>query len=74
MNCSACGKNKHNLSYRKSKLLGTPLFLCSACIEAKHEPRFIIIMHGRANGIDTVSEYLKGHRYSGDEILATDFV
>lgn len=74
MKCSVCGKDKNELTPKKSKLSGGPLFLCTLCLESKREPRYLIIIYGRANGFDSVSEYVKQHRYAGPDILAKEFV
>ena len=75
MTCSSCGKNKNELTPQKSKLSSaTTLYLCNECIAEKREPRYLIILHGRANGFESVSEYIKRRRYVGKEILAQEFV
>lgn len=75
MKCSSCGKQKANLSPKKSRLAGgLPLFLCNTCIDGKFEPRYLIIIHGRKNGFDSVSDYIKQRRYVGEDILAQEFV
>lgn len=74
MKCSSCGKDKNSLTPKKSKLSGTQIFLCTECIEKKREPRYLIIIYGRANGFDSVAEYVKQQRYVGDKILAEEFV
>jgi hypothetical protein len=40
----------------------------------KREPRYLIIIYGRANGFDSVAPYIKQRRYVGKEILAQEFV
>lgn len=55
------------------------LFLCNDCFTNKREPRFAIIMVGRKDskegkGLDRVEEYLRLHRYHGEEILAKDLI
>ena len=75
MKCSACGKNKSDVSARKSRLaLRQTLFLCPECVVQKREPRYMIIIHGRAHGFDSVAPYIKQRRYVGDDILAQEFV
>lgn len=49
------------------------LFLCNECIENKREPRYLIILMGRANGFEYVSDYIAKRRYVGEEILASEF-
>lgn len=74
MKCSACQMDKFELTPKKSRLTGTPLFLCTECIAEKREPRYLIIITGRTRGFDSVSEYIKNHRYVGRDILAEEFV
>jgi hypothetical protein len=38
------------------------------------EPRFAIILAGRAQGVDSVVEYVKNRRYCGNEILAKELM
>jgi hypothetical protein len=72
MICSSCKKAKHNLSPHKSSLLPTSLLLCNSCIEAKFEPRHIIILVGRTKGAEHVREYIIQRRYIGEEITARE--
>jgi protein-arginine kinase activator protein McsA len=75
MLCSSCGKQKADLHPKKSKLMtGMTLFLCPACTKAKMEPRFLIILYGRSNGAESVSDYIKNHRYVGADILAKELI
>lgn len=55
------------------------MYLCNECFANKREPRFAIIMVGRKDakagaGLDRVEEYLRLHRYVGEEILAKDLI
>lgn len=55
------------------------MYLCNDCFTNKREPRFAIIMVGRKDaaaglGLDSIEEYLRLHRYVGEEILAKDLV
>lgn len=73
MLCSSCGKQKDKYFTRKSKLLtGMTLYLCQACKDSNMEPRYVIVLYGRANGIDSITEYVRMHRYMGREITATE--
>lgn len=75
MQCSSCGKHKDDLKPRKSRLMtSVNLFLCTDCFEQKREPRWIIVLHGRANGFESVQEYIAKKRYVGADILAEEFV
>lgn len=73
--CTVCKQQKHELRPRKSKLMdGLRLFLCTECANGKREPRFAIIMVGRSEGLERIEEYLRLHRYVGEEILAKDLI
>ena len=74
MKCSVCAKDKNELTPKKSKLSGSPLYLCTECLDNKREPRYLIIIYGRAQGIIHVLPYIKEHRYVGKEILASELV
>lgn len=75
MLCSTCKKPKADLHARKSRLMPTvTLYQCNECVKAKMEPRYIIILYGRANGAESVSEYIRNHRYVGEPILAKELV
>lgn len=75
LSCTVCRKQKFNLRPRKSKLLPTmPMFLCNECFENKREPRFLVIMVARKDGVVAVQEYIRQHRYYGDKITADELV
>ncbi|QIN94112.1 hypothetical protein PP459_gp121 [Streptomyces phage Wakanda] len=75
MVCSSCGKQRNELSARKSKLMpGVPLFLCTDCIKGKKEPRYLIILVGRQKGPESVAEYIRNSRYCGEPILASELI
>lgn len=73
--CSSCKKQRAELHPKKSKLMtGMTLLLCDACTKAKMEPRFVIILYGRSNGAESVSDYIRNHRYVGEEIRAKELI
>jgi len=73
--CSVCSAQKLNLVVRKSKLMtDMKLYLCNECDEEGREPRYLIILVGRAKGGEHVSKYLKQKKYVGKEILAIELV
>jgi hypothetical protein len=73
--CSSCKAAKAELHPKKSRLMpGMTLYLCNQCAKGKFEPRYIIILYGRSNGAESVSEYIKNHRYVGEPILAKELV
>jgi hypothetical protein len=72
--CYSCNKSKNNLVVRKSALLTINLFICETCIDLKFEPRWVIILSGRQNGLDHIKEYILKKRYIGKEIAATEVI
>lgn len=75
MLCSSCGKNRNKLTPKKSRLMsGMTLLLCNVCLENRNEPRFVVVLHGRAQGIESISDYIKFHRYDGADITAAELV
>lgn len=75
MLCSSCGQQRAQIHARRSKLIDNmPLYLCNDCIKAKYEPRFVIILHGRKEGPESVAEYIVNKRYHGKEILASELI
>ena len=75
MICSVCKKNRAEVHPKKSKLMpNMKLLLCNECLENKREPRFVIVIHGRENGFESIRAYIKDHRYVGDVITARELV
>lgn len=75
MICSSCGKPRNELTPKKSTLLPfIELFLCNQCVREKKEPRYVVILAGRQNGLAAISDYLKNHRYEGEVITAKEFI
>lgn len=77
MICSVCGKQKdvNELRGKRSKLMpGMKLTLCNECHKEKREPRYVIVLYGRANGMESVSDYITKKRYVGSDILATELI
>lgn len=72
--CYSCNKSKNKLSIKKSVLLPINLFMCETCINAKYEPRWVIILAGRQNGMDIVRDVVLKRRYIGDEISASELM
>lgn len=73
--CSVCSSHRKTLHPKRSKLLKTvTLYLCSDCLKASREPRYLIILVGRTKGPAFVAEYIKYHRYAGDAILAKELI
>jgi protein-arginine kinase activator protein McsA len=75
MECQCCGKQRAELHVKESKLWSkTKLLMCATCIKAKMEPRGVIILAGRKLGAEAISEYVKHHRYCGNEITAKELM
>jgi len=75
MLCYSCSKPKNELQPKKSAIMvGVQLLMCQSCIDAKFEPRWVIILAGRQNGPETVREYVIKHLYVGKPIMAEELI
>ena len=75
MLCYSCGKSKNELHPKKSSIMnGIQLFMCQSCIDAKYEPRWVIILAGRQNGAESVREYIIKRLYVGRPISAEELI
>lgn len=75
LECTVCRKQKFSLRPRKSKLMPSmPMFLCNECFDGKREPRFLVIMVARRDGVAAVRDYIRNHRYYGDKIRVEEIV
>lgn len=75
MKCYSCSKPKNELHPKKSELLnGVTSFMCQSCIDARFEPRWVIVLAGRSNGPESVKDFITKKRYIGDEILANELI
>lgn len=73
MICTSCNNPKAELKKKQSKALpGVTMFLCKECLDNKREPRGFIVLAGRQDGIDSISFWVKGHRYVGEPITARE--
>jgi hypothetical protein len=72
--CYSCNKSKNKLDVKKSSLLPINLLICESCHSAKLEPRWVVILSGRANGPDHVKEFIIKRRYLGNEISASELL
>ena len=69
--CDAAG----DLVVRKSSLKkGVQFALCPVCLKENHEPRWWLILFGRANGVRAVEKQVKNGLYCGKEILARELL
>lgn len=75
MLCSVCKQNRNEIHPKKSRLMAdAKLYLCNECLKEKREPRYLVVLHGRSNGIDSISDYIKNKRYVGAEILLSELI
>ena len=72
--CYSCNKSKNKLAVKPSGLLGINLFMCQTCIDSKFEPRWVVILAGRANGHEYVKEFVQKKKYIGLEISASELL
>ena len=75
MLCYSCGKQKNELQPKKSDIMsGITIFMCESCIEAKFEPRWVIVLAGRQKGPEVVRDYIIKRRYVGRTIDAEELI
>ena len=75
MKCSCCGEPRQNTNNRRSALLpGMSFNYCNDCDSKGHEPRFVIILAARSLGAPSVGAYVRGHKYSGADITASEIL
>ena len=48
--------------------------MCETCINSKLEPRWVVILAGRQNGMDYVKDFVVKRRYIGSEIAASELI
>jgi hypothetical protein len=73
--CTVCRRQRHKLTPRKSKLkTNQTMFLCEECYAEKREPRYLIVLMARSQGLASVRDYIRQHRYYGDKIRAEELV
>jgi hypothetical protein len=72
--CYSCNKTKNKLNAKRSSLLPINLLMCESCINSKLEPRWVVILAGRQNGMDSVKDFVVKKRYVGDDISASELI
>jgi hypothetical protein len=72
--CYSCNKTKNKLNAKRSSLLPINLLMCETCINSKLEPRWVIILAGRQNGMDSVKEFVVKKKYVGSDISASELM
>lgn len=72
--CYSCNKTKNKLNARRSSLLPINLLMCETCVNSKLEPRWVVILAGRQNGMDSVKEFVVKRRYIGNDISASELM
>ena len=71
--CASCRQHKYRLIAKNSRLKpDQALLLCESCIKSKFEPRWIIMMVGRDEGLEAVKDWVRPKRYVGEPILLED--
>lgn len=70
--CVCCKQPRHQLHLHQSDLTGANQLMCNPCIQAGHEPRFLIKI-ASFSGIN-IDQYVQHKRYCGDELLAKELV
>lgn len=48
------------------------MYVCGTCLVGNKEPRWLIVLVGRRDGIEAVRTYLDNHAYTGPELLAKE--
>lgn len=75
MLCYSCGKQKNELTPKKSDIIsGVHLFMCQLCLDSKFEPRWVIILSARQNGVESIRDYIVKRRYVGRTIDAEELI
>lgn len=73
--CTVCQRHKAQLKPKKSQLNPSMMmFLCNECLAAKREPRFLVILVARSEGLDKVRDYIRQQRYVGEKIVAEELI
>jgi hypothetical protein len=72
--CYSCNKTKNKLNAKRSSLLPINLLMCETCMNAKFEPRWVVILAGRQNGLDFVKEFVVKKKYVGNDISASELI
>jgi hypothetical protein len=72
--CYSCNKTKNKLNMKKSSLMPINLLMCETCINAKLEPRWVVILAGRQNSMEHVRDFVLKRRYLGNEITASELI
>jgi hypothetical protein len=75
MDCQCCGKQKNQLHPKNSDIInGVTLLMCQSCIDAGMEPRWVIVLAGRSNGMASVAQYITRNKYFGHPITAQELL
>jgi hypothetical protein len=72
--CYSCNKSKNKLNAKRSSLLPINLLMCESCINSKFEPRWVVILSGRQNGMESVRDFVLKKRYLGNDIAASELI
>ncbi len=72
--CQCCDASVELVSTKSSLKKGVAFNLCGICAGDNHEPRWWLILFGRANGVRAVETPIKKARYCGKDILARELL
>lgn len=64
----------NDLTVTQSRLLPIVILLCRQCYRLKYEPRPVIILKARSEGMDSVKDYLANGKYYGERIQAVELI
>lgn len=72
--CNSCGKQKHSLEPRRSKVTGMDIMICRTCIDAGFEPRQLLIIayHSGDQMRKKAKRYIKERLYVGEIITLNE--
>ena len=75
MDCFSCSKQKSEIHAHKSAIIkDVTVFMCPSCIDTGYEPRWVIVLGARSQGIDSVRDYIVKRKYYGAEITAEELM
>lgn len=72
--CQCCDSRVSGTNSKSKLKKGVTFNICGVCAVSGHEPKFWVILYGRANGVRTVEKFLRERLYCGEEILARELV
>jgi len=72
--CSCCNHQRAELSPVESNLFNQQtLLMCNTCIDARHQPRWLIIIAARSTGMNNkITRLIRDQKYCGKEITGKE--